>query len=74
MSGTRTEFAETAALMAVLEEDDERLGEVLTGMLPGELHDLAAACEELADEARSTIREKAAQDETTSAPAAASNS
>ena len=77
MSGTRTEFAETAALMAVLDEDDDRLDDLLAGMLPGELQALAAACDTLAyfarRYARITRREKA-QDEPTSAPATASNS
>lgn len=56
MAATGHEFAETAALLAVMNEDDERLTELLDGMLPGELAALARQCESLSWLCRLQIR------------------
>lgn len=41
------QFAETAALLAVMDEDDERLTELLDDMLPNEMNEFAQQLERL---------------------------
>jgi hypothetical protein len=52
------EFAETAALVAVIEGNTGRLAELLAGMYRSELFDLASQCDELSNVARHALRER----------------
>lgn len=59
MSETQsTPFAESNALLAVIRDDDETVEEILRDMLPGELKELAQACDLLASMCRSERRRR----------------
>ncbi len=57
-SQTSREFAETAVLLAKLENDEDRVYELLADMLPGELQKLADALTELAADANFVASKK----------------